>query len=219
MMSVECRWRRRADNSCNNIIFNFQFQVSELFAGMEVCGVSVVVGKDGKEYILSASDCTFPLMGDSQEEDRRQIADLVCSRMQNVCRPPLTKATSRTSISSRGGSPTEEQPPLSAGPRPAAPAGGPPPIPERSTPGVGSIARHGSFSGITEPPEQPTEKAPGLGGLGRRDSQASQSSTVSSTSRTSQRPGGPQAQTSVAEDAEDTMKNLRKTFAGIFGDM
>jgi synapsin len=32
-------------------------------------------------------------------------------------------------------------------------------------------------------------------------------------------PARTQAQSSVTEDAEDTMKNLRKTFAGIFGDM
>ena len=51
---------------------------------MEVCGVSVVVGKDGREHIISACDCTFALIGDSQEEDRRQIADLVATRMQ-VC--------------------------------------------------------------------------------------------------------------------------------------
>jgi len=41
--------------------------------------------------------------------------------------------------------------------------------------------------------------------------------TSSSVSRVGQRP--PQTQSSVVEDAEDTMKNLRKTFAGIFGDM
>lgn len=61
-------------------------QISELFGGMEVCGVSVVVGKDGREYIISACDSTFALIGDSQEEDRRQIADLVSGRMQVSCR-------------------------------------------------------------------------------------------------------------------------------------
>lgn len=58
------------------------FQVSELFGGMEICGLSIAVGKDGREYILNATDCTFALMGDTQEDDRRQIADLVVSRMQ-----------------------------------------------------------------------------------------------------------------------------------------
>lgn len=49
---------------------------------MEVCGLSVVVAKDGREYIISACDSTFALIGDTQEEDRRQIADLVSGRMQ-----------------------------------------------------------------------------------------------------------------------------------------
>lgn len=49
---------------------------------MEICGLLVAAGKDGKEYIVKASDSTFPLIGDTQEEDRRQIADLVVGRMQ-----------------------------------------------------------------------------------------------------------------------------------------
>lgn len=60
----------------------YHSQVSELFDGMEVCGLSIVVGKDGKEHILSACDSTLTLMGDTQEDDRRQIADLVVTRMQ-----------------------------------------------------------------------------------------------------------------------------------------
>jgi len=53
-----------------------------MFGGMEICSLTVCAGKDGKEYILKASDSTFALIGDSQEEDRRTIADIVCSRMQ-----------------------------------------------------------------------------------------------------------------------------------------
>lgn len=49
---------------------------------MEICALAVLVGKDGKETILKASDCTFSLIGDSQEEDRRTIADIVSARMQ-----------------------------------------------------------------------------------------------------------------------------------------
>lgn len=49
---------------------------------MEVCGLSIAVGKDGREHILGASDSTLQLMGDSQEDDRRQIADLVSNKMQ-----------------------------------------------------------------------------------------------------------------------------------------
>ncbi|TMW43299.1 hypothetical protein DOY81_011621, partial [Sarcophaga bullata] len=163
-------------------------EISELFGGMEVCGVSVVVGKDGREYIIKASDSTFALMGDSQEDDRRQIADLVTQRMQNVCRPGMHqqqsttagnygKLPSRSSVSSRGQSPTDEM--------------GPPPA-------VGSIGRLSSRSSISEVPEEngvsTTTSAP-AGGLPRRDSQTSQASTISSASRAAQRP--PQTQSSV----------------------
>lgn len=58
---------------------------------MEVCGLSIVVAKDGREYILSACDSTLALMGDSQEDDRRHIADLVVTRMQ-VCRYELKQS-------------------------------------------------------------------------------------------------------------------------------
>lgn len=63
-------------------LFGFKLQVCELFGGMEICGLLVAAGKDGKEYILKASDSTFPLIGDSQEDDRRLISDLVVGRMQ-----------------------------------------------------------------------------------------------------------------------------------------
>lgn len=56
-----------------------------MFGGMEVCGISIAVGKDGREHILGASDSTLQLMGDTQEDDRRQIAELVCTRMQVRC--------------------------------------------------------------------------------------------------------------------------------------
>ncbi|XP_031625533.1 synapsin [Contarinia nasturtii] len=197
--------------------------VSELFDGMEVCGLSIVVAKDGKEYIVSACDSTLTLMGDTQEDDRRHIADIVVTRMQNVCRPPLggQKMSQRPSVSSSSrGSPSEENapavPPTASYSRGSSISGAPPPIPERSTPGPGSIGRHGSLSSVSSDlPPEPTERAPTLASVGRRDSAASQTSTGSKTSSRA----APTSQTSVVEDAEDTMKNLRKTFAGIFGDM
>ena len=78
-------------------------------------------------------------MGDSQEDDRRMIAELVAGRMQNVCRPPIPKTTSRGSgkyilktfifqhfifiFFLVSGSPTEETAPLVPGTRPV-PLGG-----------------------------------------------------------------------------------------------
>lgn len=122
-------------------------------------------------------------------------------------------------MNSRGGSPTEENPPISAGVRSTSgsfsqPPGAPPPIPTRVA-APGSIARHGSLSGASM---EPAEPSPSLSSVGRRDSQTSQSSQSGSI-RGQPSPARPQQQSSVVDEAEDTMKNLRKTFAGIFGDM
>lgn len=62
-------------------------EVSDLFGGLDICALEVVVGKDGKEYIIEVNDSALTLLGDSQEEDRRHIADLVVGRMQAICRP------------------------------------------------------------------------------------------------------------------------------------
>ena len=56
--------------------------VSQLFGGLDICALEAVVGKDGKEHIIEVNDSALTLMGDSQEEDRRHIAELVCAKMQ-----------------------------------------------------------------------------------------------------------------------------------------
>lgn len=85
-------------------------EVSELFGGLEICALEIIVGKDGKEHIIEVNDSALTLMGDSQEEDRRHIAELVTHRMQNMCRPAISKATSKSSVTSQStlGSPGEE---------------------------------------------------------------------------------------------------------------
>ncbi|XP_074031880.1 synapsin [Leptinotarsa decemlineata] len=172
---------------------NWVDEVSDLFGGLDICALEVVVGKDGREHIIEVNDSALTLLGDSQEEDRRHIADLVTSRMQAICRP-------RT----------------------------PPPGEEPVPPPVGPRGILGSLSSLTHsetPPPSSTSDVPSLGSVGRRDSQASQSSTISSAPSTGRLPEPPprpfqrQGSQSLAEDTEDTMKNLRKTFAGIFGDM
>lgn len=47
-----------------------------------MCALEVIVSRDGRESIIEVNDCALSLMGDSQEEDRRLIADLVCQKMQ-----------------------------------------------------------------------------------------------------------------------------------------
>jgi hypothetical protein len=73
------------------------------------------------------------------------------------------------------------------------------------------------LSGASDISDPTSSKAPTLESSGRRDSQSSQSSHVSGTPKSAQQK--PTQQSSVVDEAEDTMKNLRKTFAGIFGDM
>ncbi|XP_030761632.1 synapsin, partial [Sitophilus oryzae] len=169
-------------------------EVSDLFDGLDICALEVVVGKDGKEYIIEVNDSALTLLGDTQEEDRRHIADLVVSRMQAICRPRTPPAG-------------EEPVPPPVGPR-------------------GILSSISSLTHSDTPPQSASDH-PSLGSVGRRDSQASQSSTISSAPSTGRLPDPPprpfqrqgSQQASITEDSEDTMKNLRKTFAGIFGDM
>ncbi|XP_054274413.1 synapsin isoform X2 [Macrosteles quadrilineatus] len=188
-------------------------EVAAMFGGLDICALEMIVARDGREFIIEVNDSALSLMGDTQEEDRRHIADLVTQRMQQLCRPAtLTKTASRTSMSSV----------------------------QSTTSGYGGSV--GSVAAPTTPPEErpgiPDLPASGTSPQPRRDSQASQSSTMSSVSQQSaarrtedsaqsQRAAfGRQGSTTGSvggpgggEDTEDTMKNLRKTFAGIFGDM
>lgn len=57
---------------------------SELFGGLDICALEIVVAKDGREYIIELNDSALTLMGDTQDEDRRLIADIVLQRMQVI---------------------------------------------------------------------------------------------------------------------------------------
>ena len=52
-----------------------------MFGGLGICSLEAMVAKDGKEYIIEVNDSALSLMGESQEDDRKNIADLVLKTM------------------------------------------------------------------------------------------------------------------------------------------
>ena len=58
------------------------FQISGMFGGLGICSMEAVIGKDDKEYIIEVNDCATNLLGESQEEDRKNIAELVLRSME-----------------------------------------------------------------------------------------------------------------------------------------
>lgn len=192
-------------------------EVSSLFGGLDICAIEAIVDKSGNEHIIEVNDSALTLMGDSQEDDRRYIAELVAIKMQGVTRPgpaELTRGSSRQSLSgtmsSRGGSPTEDTSRLIMSETPI-PGGSPSQQRRDSQAGSPTASQSSSISGFSS-----------ASGTRRQVDEVSQSSQQSA----GQKPSLFGRQTSVTaneaatgDDTEDTMKNLRKTFAGIFGDM
>lgn len=76
---VNERYKRWIDEAC------------EVFGGLDLVAIQAILAKDGKEYIYKVTGSQMTLMGETQEEDRRLIADLVCAKMQTFCvRPVMT---------------------------------------------------------------------------------------------------------------------------------
>jgi len=157
-------------------------QVSQLFGGLDICSLEAVVAKDGKEYIIEVNDCAMGLLGDTQEEDRKMIAEMVLKEMEMKCKVPGKKEVPQGGLEM-----TEED-------------------------------REMVDSGIGR-------------NICRTDSCVSSSSSMSVSSITSSnvRKDDPEEDEGLRSEngekngniieGEDTMKNLRTTFAGLFGDL
>ena len=62
--------------------------VSAMFGGLTICSLEALVARDGREFIIEVNDCALGLLGESQEEDRKNIAEVVMEEMSVHCRPP-----------------------------------------------------------------------------------------------------------------------------------
>jgi len=71
-------------------------EISHIFGGIDICSVEAVVGKDDKEYIIEVNDCATTLFGESQEDDRKYIAELTLKSMESKLKvsPPEEEKSS-----------------------------------------------------------------------------------------------------------------------------
>ncbi|ELU06331.1 hypothetical protein CAPTEDRAFT_158296 [Capitella teleta] len=209
-------------------------ECSQLFGGLDMLAVEGIHGKDGKEYIIEVNDSSMGLLGESQEEDRRLIADLVLAKMEVYCKPVQTTISKTTSAGAlmhyamngepeRGlPDPSMAPPPPQAQQPPPPQMRGAPPQRQMSTP-TGAMGG-GSPRSAPGPDRGPPQQRAGPPGQRPNAPDSLPRGQAPPPMPRPQGPASPGTVEAIARelqepDQEDTMKNLRKTFAGIFGDM
>ncbi|XP_065323936.1 synapsin-3-like [Gordionus sp. m RMFG-2023] len=86
--SISGNWKANTGSSIlEEIPVNEKYKLwvdecSKLFGGLDILAVEAIKAREGREYIIGVNDCSMNLLGESQEEDRRIIAELTVNKME-----------------------------------------------------------------------------------------------------------------------------------------